>query len=101
MLQQIHDEIYKSQEKFNSTALFTTDLTSAYDTVDSVILNQQLDHYGIRDKELTLLTSFLTERKQYVEVDTFKSPVLKSPSCSVVQGRKIIWFAIYCIYKTK
>ena len=44
-----------------------------------------------------LLTSYLTERKQYVEVDTFKSPVLKSPSCSVIQGGKLSGL-LYTVY---
>ena len=49
-LLQIHDEIYKSQENFNITALFTTDLTAAYDTVDSVILSKSWSTMGYRGK---------------------------------------------------
>ena len=106
-LLQIHDEIYKSQDKGYITALLTTDLTAAFDTVDSVILCKKLEHYGVRGRELELIKSYLTDRKQYVEIETFKSKVLNSPPCSVVQGGKMsgLLYTIYtnevpCLYNT-
>ena len=38
-----------------------------------------MEHYGIRDKELLLFKSYFTDRQQFVEIDTFKSDMLKSP----------------------
>ena len=55
------------------TATLTTDLTAAYDTVDSEILLQKLEFYGIRGNELNLFKSYLKGRYQFVQIDTFNS----------------------------
>ena len=48
-------------------------------------------------KELSIFSSFLTNRKQYTEIDTFKSNILDSPQCSVIQGSKLsaILYTLY------
>ena len=66
-----------------------TDLSAAYDTIDHKILLNKMDFYGIRNKELQLLTSYLSDRNQFVMVDTFKSKLNKSLNCSVIQGSKL------------
>ena len=40
------------------SAIIQTDLSAAYDTIDHSILLQKLNYYGVRDKELNILTSF-------------------------------------------
>ena len=53
-----------------------TDLSAAFDTVDSDKLIDKLEYYGVIGKEQTLLRSFLTERTQYVQIDSFNSDIL-------------------------
>ena len=67
-------------ENFTTTTL-QTDMSTALDTVEHTILLQKLDYYGIRGGELNLIKSFLTNRKQYVEIDGIKSKTLDSLNC--------------------
>ena len=96
-LLQIQNQIYRMHDKNRISALLTTDLTAAFDTVNTEILLTKLEHYGIRSKELKLFESFLTNRYQFVEIDTFRSSIIPSPPCSVVQGSKISGL-LYTIY---
>ena len=45
------------------------DLKKAFDTVDPDILLKKLHKYGIRNKSLDIITSYLTDRKQSVKVN--------------------------------
>ena len=49
------------------------DLSKAFDTIDHQILLEKLAFYGIRGKSLDLFKSYLTSRKQYVEIDGKRS----------------------------
>ena len=72
-----------------TSVLLCTDLSVAYDTVDHEILFKKLQHYGIRGKSNNIMRSYLHNRRQFVQLDTFKSEILNSPACSVVQGGKL------------
>ena len=77
--------------------LFTTDLSAAYDTVDHVTLLNKLEFYGIRDNELDIFKSFLSNRRQYVELDGASSNLKFVGNYSVIQGSKIagLFYNIY------
>ena len=86
---QIDQKLHKNYENDKITAVLATDLSAAYDTVDHEILLKKLEHYGVRGGELELFKNYLKDRKQFVEVDTFRSPILDSPEASVIQGSKM------------
>ena len=97
-LTQINKILLKNYENNKITATLITDLSSAFDLVDNQILLNKLEHYGIRGKTLELFKSYLSDRQQYVEIDTFKSILLNSPPCSCVQGGKLsgTLYNLYC-----
>ena len=61
------------------------DLSKAFDTVNHQILIDKLEHYGIRGKALEIFKSYLSNRKQYVQLEKSKSQ-LRPITCGVPQG---------------
>ncbi len=52
------------------------DLSKAFDTLDHNILIDKLSYYGIDGTALQLFQNYLTDRKQFVELDDIKSDTL-------------------------
>ena len=96
-LTKIHSVMHTNYEKGKVSAMMTTDLTAAYDTVDHSILLEKLKFYGIKNNELKLFKSYLSDRKQFVMLDTFPSSIENSLSCSLCQGSKLsgLFYTIY------
>ena len=61
------------------------DLRKAFDTVNHKILLEKLQHCGVRGMAFNWFQSYLTNRKQYVEVNGASSDVLDA-MCGVPQG---------------
>ena len=61
------------------------DLSKAFDTVNHKILLDKLNHYGIRGLTNNFFRSYLSSRKQFVQVNGSKSEYLPI-SCGVPQG---------------
>ena len=72
------------------------DFSKAFDTINHKILLQKLSHYGIRGKALEWFGNYLTERKQYVNINGQDS-YQRSISCGVPQGSLLgpLLFIIY------
>lgn len=56
----------------NTYGLFC-DLSKAFDCVSHKILLLKLEHYGVRNRELSIFTSYLENRKQVLECNGIKS----------------------------
>ena len=67
------------------TALVFVDLKKAFDTVSHSILIKKLTNYGFHGKAYTLILSYLTNRKQFISINQFRSD-LKSITYGVPQG---------------
>merc|ERR1712240_205865 len=87
----------KNYENNLISAAISTDLTAAFDTVDTDILLSKLKYYGIQGNEFKLLENYMSNRQQFVQVDTFNSKIITAPRCSVFQGSKMSGL-LYSIY---
>ena len=52
------------------------DLSEAFDTLDLTILLSKLKHYGINGMSYNLLSTYLTNSKQYVQFESSCSEML-------------------------
>ena len=68
------------------SAVLFIDLKAAFDTIDHDLLILKLEHYGVRGSVLSLLQSYLRNRKQYVGGDNGIDSVLLEIVIGVPQG---------------
>ena len=68
-----------------STVAVFIDLKKAFDTLDHEILVNKLYHYGIRGIVLEWIVSYLSKRKQFVQINDISSEH-KTIRCGVPQG---------------
>ncbi len=66
-------ELDKGETPFN----VYLDLSKAFDTLDHGILLYKLEYYGIKHNELKFINIYLTDRKQFVEIEGTKSEMLE------------------------
>merc|ERR1712240_523038 len=79
------------------TGCLITDMSKAFDTIDHLTLLMKMEYYGIRGAELEIFKSYLSNRQQFVEIDTYRSQTKTSNNCSVIQGSKLSGI-LYTIY---
>ena len=96
-LNQILNTSHINNEKDKINCILITDMSKAYDTIDHFTLLSKLEYYGIRGPALEIFTSYLTERRQFVQIDTKRSRLRKSLDCSVIQGSKLSGL-LYTLY---
>ena len=79
------DQIKSNMGGNKMTCGIFIDLSKAFDTVNHKILIDKLEHYGIRGKALEIFKSYLSNRKQYVQLENSKSKLCPI-SIGVPQG---------------
>src|SRR3989442_1027811 len=79
------DKLTDSLDKGKFVFSLFIDLSKAFDTIDHVLLLNKLHSYGIRGVAYNLISSYLTNRLQYVELFDIKSQ-LSGITCGVPQG---------------
>jgi hypothetical protein len=72
------------------------DLSKAFDTIDHATLIQKLYYYGISGKALSLIENYLTDRRQYVQINETKSSLL--PIVTGVPQGSILGPLLFIIY---
>ena len=82
---ELTNKIFESFENNEYTTGIFTDLKKAFDTVDHSILLSKLNFCGVRGTPLTWMRSYLHSHYQFVQIDSWKSPLLPI-KCDVPQG---------------
>ena len=72
-------------------------MSKAFDTVDHSILLKKLKLYGITDKNLAWFESYLSNRKQYIQIGENSKTDLKYVTCGVPQG-SILGPLLFLVY---
>ena len=79
------EKITNSLDNMKAVISVFIDIMKAFDTIDHTILLQKLNHYGIRGIVNQWIYSYLSYRKQYVQIKGTKSS-LEIILCGVPQG---------------
>ena len=90
------DSIYDSFNQNKYTLGVFIDLSKAFDTVNHNILIDKLNSYGIKSNSLKWFSSYLSNRKQFVQAGAIKTSSLDS-ICGVSQG-SILGPLLFIIY---
>ena len=79
------DRIIAHMDKNEIPINIYLDLYKAFDTLDHKILLDELEYYGVKRVALSLIGNYITNRKQYVEIEDEK-PEMPNISTGVPQG---------------
>lgn len=90
------DKVISRFDKGFKTVGIFMDLSKAFDTLDHRILITKLARYGFAEGAITLMKSYLTNRKQFVQLDNVKSNLMGIKT-GVPQGSILgpLLFSIY------
>ena len=72
-------------------------MSKAFDTVDHSILLKKLKLYGMTNKNLAWFQSYLSNRKQTIEIGENIKTDPKYVTCGVLQG-SILWPLLFLVY---
>ena len=83
---QLVDEISESFDNNKYTLGVFTDLSKAFDTVHHPILLKKMELYGITDRYHGWVKSYLSNRRQFIQINEKEKTSLETISCGVPQG---------------
>ena len=79
------DRFFNQMNNHKISTNFYIDLSKAFDSLQHDILLEKLAHYGLTNKAIALLKSYLSNHKQYVQLSDVRSSV-RPISVGVTQG---------------
>ena len=79
------DRLLTQLHGFKIPINFYMDLSKAFDSLNHNILLHKLTYYGVRNSAITLPRSYLSNRKQYVQIDDVSSSMLLTQVCHKIQ----------------
>ena len=90
------DFVYKGLTAKENVGAIFMDLSRAFDVMDHDILQLKLNHYGFRGNFLSLLMSFIRERKYFVNINGMNSET-RTVNIGVPQGSTLgpLLFLLY------
>ena len=83
---QLVDQILESFEYNKYTLGVFIDLSKAFDTVDHSILLKKLELYGVTNRNHSWFKNYLSNRKQFIQINDEENTELETITCGVPQG---------------
>ena len=92
-------EMGKLKSKRQNYAVLLMDLSKAFDLIDHQILQDKLKRYGSDKRTLQLISSYLTNRTQYVSTNGKDSAIKTLPAIGCPQGSNLgpLLYLIYTV----
>ena len=94
---ELADQIYDSFDKNLFTLGVFIDLSKAFDTVDHSILIKKLQIYGVLGSNISWIRSYLSNRKQFIQISPTEKTDFQTVKCGVPQG-SILGPLLFLIY---
>ena len=83
---QLVDQILESFEYNEYTLSVFNYLSKAFDTVDHSILLKRLELYGVTNRNHSWFKNYLSNRKQFIQINNEKNAELETIPCGILQG---------------
>ena len=97
LVQEVYDRLLTAMENGKDSAFMQLDQSKAYNVIDHDILLEKMKYLGFNSKTVRIFMNYMSDRKQYVEVQSFPSERLLVGPRSVTQGSTLscIMYLIY------